>query len=1460
MFDHRYLDHTKKPEPLSQHMYSIESSALNGAEMSPNGIEYASNSSAATSDGRESRFFARSPENQSLNSFAKAYNLNENDNDNFRQGHSDHWQGQGQELGQDQQILGQVPQGLGMVHSQEFHQQRQGHPYSPHHQLAGSKLADPRAKLQGGTVQHGYYPTVMGGRPQQSLLNSNRQVMGPGYGEFLGQQQYGGMGGDYPGYLQGHMMAPPPPPQHDGKSLNKIMLGIMRDRVFNPNKLTAVLDSNLDIMDCVNLATLLFHTGKKRFTLPPALIQRIATRFNNIDGELRAREASNAMYGLRCMNPERPEVRQLIAALTHKFAASPTKLVAQAVGNAVYGLQSLTSEYEEVRGLLRVLAPKISQCREQLEAQNVGNALYGMKGMSSDYVEVRLLLAALTHKIADVCETLNGQAIGNSLYGLQCCNSREVEVRGILHVLTVLINRSWDSLNTQEIGNSLYGLQRMSSDSVEVRELLQAMTTKISQSAACLDAQAVGNALYGMKNMNTDSPEVRALLEVLGQKIRSSSLVLDGQSIGNGLYGLQAMDSVYPEVRFLVQVLAHKVNMSPVKMNPQELGDAMFGLRRMSADYEEVRELLTALKHKFANCRAAFSVQEIGNMMLGMQGMSSDHPEVRSLLEVMTEKIIANKTAFDGHSCANCMSGLELMSSEHPEVVRLVTVLTMKLRSSSFEHVSPKQLAMCFAGCGRLSFCVPEVSRLLTTLGEKLHHCTEAFTPMQIAMVLQGLKSTYSVNPEVHMILAGLVDKIDLLINAASSGELDPRFLFTFDLLAMSINGLQGMGSVRTDGVCGGNNNAEHGMSGAAVGRLSEYSDTAESILSGLSLNSNDVSSDGVYIIDQLLAKLAELFCLHNGLEFPGVHGGEVVISPDTATNAAVNFLHTDSRTFSDLLYGLQRMESAKSPALVALLEVVRAVCSLAAGSHQVESDEFHIRVDIAVSVGNSMLGLIGCDASLPCVDYLLNTAVTKLEDVVLLFRSVCLDTEGPNQELIYTRMIGLYQPLVLSLHALKATMDSTLYGRFIAQMDILRQLVGSRYADLHPLLYQISSYEMMIAECLHSGLHQQEGVSLSTNDLLYGFPSTILITCTPAPCGSPAHSVHSESELERSVLGGAGPSTDSSSTGSGTRSGSVSPGRGSSPAASVSAPVLINIEIDHCESSSHQHPSTRLLCYLREKYLKEAKGISVIHLAPLQLLHHCDSMNSITAVLMEYFTKICDRAPMNVHVPSINSLTQIADIVVNYVETVNVSAVPDFPELNHHVQVHGHEHQLMQPQRGVLHNHHHQRSQSLQHAQIPHQMMSQSQYLQQQSMPQYAQLKSNQQQQQMPLHGQQQRYPLQQMQQQQMQQQPFAQAQSQYPHYSQYIQQQQQQQQLQQQQCSAIPTAGELHGLYPAAAAAPGFGGGDSLSTCGMNGVSAPFSYDSSSEFGLSGKGSGHGNLNVNAMYYPTTNTSTKQ
>jgi hypothetical protein len=125
-----------------------------------------------------------------------------------------------------------------------------------------------------------------------------------------------------------------------GRAVNKMLLDILRERVVDINRLNLAIETFIDRMDCVNLATLLFHTGKKRLLLSPPHIKVIADRFNLLNEELRAREASNALYGLKCLSSDVPEVRELVYALARKIASSSSEFVAQAVGNTFYTVLS----------------------------------------------------------------------------------------------------------------------------------------------------------------------------------------------------------------------------------------------------------------------------------------------------------------------------------------------------------------------------------------------------------------------------------------------------------------------------------------------------------------------------------------------------------------------------------------------------------------------------------------------------------------------------------------------------------------------------------------------------------------------------------------------------------------------------------------------------------------------------------------------------------------------------------------------------------------------------------------------------------------------------------------------------------------------------------------------------------------------------------------------------------------
>lgn len=572
-----------------------------------------------------------------------------------------------------------------------------------------------------------------------------------------------------------------------GRAINKMLLEIVRERVIDPQRLDLAIETYVERMDCVNLATLLFHTGKKRLLLIPTYIKRIANRFVTLKEELRAREASNALYGLKCMSSEIVEVRELVYALANKVAGSTSDFVAQAVGNALYGLQMMTSDHEEVRFMLSVLAGKVSRCTELLEAQNVGNALYGLRNMSSDHREVRAVIAALTPKIATAREDLNGQALGNSLYGLQSMCSKESEVRFLLAVLATKVTRTWEDLKAQEVGNALYGLKRMSTDVPEVRILISALVPKVAASPEILDAQAIGNSFYGLQNMRSDNAEVLSLLAVMAEKVALSCPELDGQAMGNSLYGLQGMSSDHPEVRAVVSALTAKMQASCLDMNAQEMGNALYGMQNMTSEHADVRRLMTALTHKVNSSKHDLLSQEIGNAMFGLQGMSSSVWETRMLVRQIAIKIQQSHSIIDPLGVSNSLYGLQRMSSESEDVRLLVQALAIKIEHS-WKLLSAQHIANALYGLQGLCSAENEVRYLIKTLVPKVLSCRDEMTAKQVSQAIFGLRNFSSDHPEVLALINALAEKV------ATSSE-----PWQLHHLSMVLYGMQGLSSSKEE-------------------------------------------------------------------------------------------------------------------------------------------------------------------------------------------------------------------------------------------------------------------------------------------------------------------------------------------------------------------------------------------------------------------------------------------------------------------------------------------------------------------------------------------------------------------------------------------------------------------------------------------------------------------------------------
>lgn len=460
----------------------------------------------------------------------------------------------------------------------------------------------------------------------------------------------------------------------------------------------------------------------------------LATKVSRTWEELKAQEVGNALYGLKRMNTEVPEVRILISALVPKVGSSPEILDAQAIGNSFYGLQNMQSNSVEVLQLLHVMAQKVNLSCPELDGQAMGNSLYGLQGMSSDYPEVRAVVKALTTKLQTSTLDMNAQEMGNAIYGLQNMTSEHVEVRRLIAALTQKVIASKHELTSQEIGNAMFGLQGMSSSAYETRILVKQLALKIQQSHSVLDPQGVSNSLFGIQRMSSDCEEIRQLVHALAHKIEHSWKLLGGQHLSNALFGMQCLCSTEKEVRYLLQVLHGKVCSCRDELSAKQWSYAIFGLRNMNSDHGEVRNLVQAIAEKISVSTDTWTLQNLSLAMFGLQGMNSDADEVALLLNAFATKCTAidftsGDREFNFKMLGNCIFGMQRMSTNSLNLCTILKYLPNVL-STIASYKMPLENQLFSTGiCANILFGLQNCS------------CTNQSVSQLLRFVSQSIKS-----------------------------------------------------------------------------------------------------------------------------------------------------------------------------------------------------------------------------------------------------------------------------------------------------------------------------------------------------------------------------------------------------------------------------------------------------------------------------------------------------------------------------------------------------------------------------------------------------------------------------------------------------------------------------------------------------------------------------------------------
>ena len=169
-----------------------------------------------------------------------------------------------------------------------------------------------------------------------------------------------------------------------GAAINQQIISTLEDRSKSPKErlkqLKALVQDKGALFNHVHAATMLQRCARFKLDITEAIsldtigeiLGKASYRRN-----LRSVEAAHAMYGLRVLNEETPDMSYYLNQLTQLILDCDEPFKAQEIGNALYGLQRFTCDKIEVRKLLSVFGTKLKSSTVQLSAQEISNSIYG---------------------------------------------------------------------------------------------------------------------------------------------------------------------------------------------------------------------------------------------------------------------------------------------------------------------------------------------------------------------------------------------------------------------------------------------------------------------------------------------------------------------------------------------------------------------------------------------------------------------------------------------------------------------------------------------------------------------------------------------------------------------------------------------------------------------------------------------------------------------------------------------------------------------------------------------------------------------------------------------------------------------------------------------------------------------------------------------------------------------------
>jgi hypothetical protein len=465
-------------------------------------------------------------------------------------------------------------------------------------------------------------------------------------------------------------------------------------------------------------------------------------------------------------------------------------------------LQDLrVSDFPELKKLLKLLVPYIpvAHCAEAFQTKHLGLSLFGLRQMSSGnclrhglrFVVLILLLSEVREVRSVLDEFTKIVAERNQLLEqLKSDGGGSSKVRSdAVRTLNVRFDGNADSLllDKNAMTRVFLGLGKMSSNHIEVRHFLIEMT----------------------KLMAFSTPQLPATFSERTDPGAADSDSSTARSVGADLSSM--FDGTYDEYI--------------VWDNEDLYGHMLFGLRNMRSNNLPTRNVLQLIcDNAEAYCKHPFSEKTAVLAMYGLQGMNTSQPSVVEAVSKLTPFIVYGydgtlnaataPTPWPASQIAMFMTGLRRMSSEY-ECVRNLLHHAYTHMDRTQDDFSARDISMCLFGLSSCTRC-PEVFALLSKLHVKIIMCKEAFSPMDIALSLYGLRSMSCDDRIVAKIMGALAVRIENCNGGSEFKEITPGTenvktgrdssqrlpgdkIFTAQKLGMCLYGLNQMGSQRSE-------------------------------------------------------------------------------------------------------------------------------------------------------------------------------------------------------------------------------------------------------------------------------------------------------------------------------------------------------------------------------------------------------------------------------------------------------------------------------------------------------------------------------------------------------------------------------------------------------------------------------------------------------------------------------------